>query len=484
MFDFLLDNQFLSAVVAFVLVLIPAVFVHELGHFLAAKSVGITILEFGIGFPPRMIKLFSAGGTDYTLNWLPLGGFVRPLGEDMVRQMGEEAVAADRIEANARGVPKTMSVNEARPLARIWFLVAGALVNFLFAIVLFTVHGLSGVVQPGGALVSAIQIDGGSALAEAGVLPGDAIIGINGDVSSDSGVALIETLTSSDVPLTLDVVRFNPTDGSEQRLSLDYSADARALQDASVHPIITQVAADSPADSAGMLPDDLVTAFNGAPVDSVETLQRLTGASLDQVVTLTVLRAGEEVILDVTPRSNPPAGQGSMGVNITQAQRSATLGLIYQEEVQRIVAPLPFGEAVVYGFNRVGDFFAGIIALPGELLRGDIPAAALTPVGPVGISMLGADLLRDSINGVQTRGINLIEFMALISLSLGLTNLLPIPALDGGRVLFVLIEVVRGRPIAPEREGMVHLVGLALLLSLMVVVMINDVVNPITNALP
>src|SRR3954471_15663389 len=118
MFNFLLGNDALSAIVAFVLVLIPAVLIHELGHFFAAKLVGITILEFGIGMPPRMVKLFSIGGTDYTLNWLPLGGFVRPLGEDMVRQLGTDAVDEDRQEAERRGVKKTLSVNEAKPLAR------------------------------------------------------------------------------------------------------------------------------------------------------------------------------------------------------------------------------------------------------------------------------------------------------------------------------------------------------------------------------
>src|ERR1700712_3684342 len=116
MLNFLVGNDLLSAIVAFVLVLIPAVLIHELGHFLVAKSVGITILEFGIGMQPRMLKLFTHNGTDYTLNWLPLGGFVRPLGEDMVHQLGDQAVAEDRAEAESRGIGKTMSVNEARPL--------------------------------------------------------------------------------------------------------------------------------------------------------------------------------------------------------------------------------------------------------------------------------------------------------------------------------------------------------------------------------
>ena len=96
MLDFLLGNDGLSAIVAFGLVLIPAIFVHEMGHFLAAKAVGITILEFGIGFPPRMATLFTRGETMYTLNWLPIGGFVRPLGEDFVRPVSAKEVERER----------------------------------------------------------------------------------------------------------------------------------------------------------------------------------------------------------------------------------------------------------------------------------------------------------------------------------------------------------------------------------------------------
>ena len=89
-------SDFVLAVIAFVIVIGPLIFIHELGHFLAARLVGVTVLEFGIGFPPRAIKLFEQGGTEFTLNWLPIGGFVRPLGEDFVRPVGEAATDAER----------------------------------------------------------------------------------------------------------------------------------------------------------------------------------------------------------------------------------------------------------------------------------------------------------------------------------------------------------------------------------------------------
>ena len=119
MLDFLIGNDALSAIVAFGLVLIPAVFIHELGHFLAAKAVGIAILEFGIGFPPRLAKLFRWGETDFTLNWLPLGGFVRPKGENDPTVPGGLAAAS--------------------PWRRLFVLVSGPGMNLLTAVVIYAI---------------------------------------------------------------------------------------------------------------------------------------------------------------------------------------------------------------------------------------------------------------------------------------------------------------------------------------------------------
>jgi len=137
--------------------------------------------------------------------------------------------------------------------------------------------------------------------------------------------------------------------------------------------------------------------------------------------------------------------------------------------------------AARYAVERIVDVFRTIFSIPGEIIRGTAAPESLRLTGPLGISQAGGVFLQESIQ--QERPSIMLEFMALISLALGFTNLLPIPALDGGRIVFVLIELVRGRPIAPEREGMVHLVGLALLLSLMVVVVLNDIANPLTDLL-
>jgi regulator of sigma E protease len=132
-----------------------------------------------------------------------------------------------------------------------------------------------------------------------------------------------------------------------------------------------------------------------------------------------------------------------------------------------------------YSVARIGGVFNTILSVPAQILQGTAQPEQLRLTSPLGISQVGAVFLQDSIE--QRQPAILLEFMALISIALGFTNLLPIPALDGGRILFVLIEIIRGRPIAPEREGMVHFIGVILLLSLMVVVLLNDIRDPLTN---
>jgi len=479
MFNFLLGNDALSALVAFVLVLIPAVLIHEMGHFLAAKLVGITILEFGIGMPPRMVKLFTLNGTDYTLNWLPLGGFVRPLGEDVVRQLGNDAVEEDREEAIQRGVKKTLSVNEAKPLARIFFMAAGAIAKFLTAFILFVIIALMGIPQVVGGIVSFNYIAPNSALAQSGIQTGDVVQSINGENFTNAADLLSRLSDSSGQQVTLGVIHKDQQTPVDIKLTApNLTADQLAT---ATHPLVLDVSAGSPAAAGGLQVGDLITSFNGESVADYQHLQGLTAQNLDKQVKLEVWRAGQTVALTVTPRSNPPSGEGAMGIGISTAAINSGLGVAFQEGNRSELIPQTLPAAIQYSISRISEVINTIASIPGQIIHGTADSNSLRLTSPLGISQAGAVFLQESIQRNQP-GI-ILEFMALISLALGLTNLLPIPALDGGRILFVLIEIVRGRPIAPEREGMVHLVGLALLLSLMVVVLLNDIANPLTNLL-
>ncbi len=482
MFDLSAANNPIVVIAAFLLVLIPAVLIHELGHLIAAKLVGITILEFGIGMPPRLFKMFTWRGTEYTLNWLPLGGFVRPLGEDMVRQMGDEALKSDREIAIERGFQKPVSVNEAKPAGRIFFMAGGAIANFLMAFAIFAIIGLSGLPQVVGARLELRYIPADSPLSAAGLQSGDVIEGINGEYFSDAAALLI-ALQAAGNEVDLTVIR---PDESQDRFTVTVTGFDTSDLTLSTHPIIQSVSPDSPAANAGLQRDDLVTALNDEPIASFEQLQALTAANLGQEVTLTVLRDGEPVTIALIPRANPPEGQGAMGIQITSGAAIPESGLAFADAnpVQELVS-LSLGESVQYSLGRIGMVLEQMAQLPVQLFNmvfNSAPASEnMRITSPLGISQVGGLLLQQSIE--QARPTIILEYIGLISLALGITNLLPIPALDGGRILFVLIEVVRGRPIAPEREGMVHLVGIALLLSLMVVVVLNDIANPLTDML-
>ncbi len=475
MLDFLLGNDTLSTIFAFLLVLIPAVLIHELGHFLAAKLVGITILEFGIGMPPRMIKLFTHKGTDYTLNWLPLGGFVRPLGEDIVRPTGDEATSQDRVEALARGIVNPKSVNEVKPLPRIFFMAGGALANFLTAFLLFIAIAMSGLPQIVGSTVNVLYADPNSALGEAGIVYGDMIERVNGERLS-SIEEFFAVLSSSDgEPVTLTVT------SSERETPTEIVVTFGEIEDSGIttNPLVAGVAEGSPAEAAGMQVNDVIESFNGEPVSNYEELQALTRQHLDEEITLSIRRSGETFEVQLMPRSNPPEGQGAMGIQVGNAATNAAFGVTFLEGAVQELVPQSVSSAAEYSWARISQVVTTIISLPAQIISGAASGEDMRLASPLGISQVGGVFLQESIERDQP-GI-ILEYVALISLALGLTNLLPIPALDGGRILFVLIEIVRGRPIAPEREGMVHLVGMALLLSLMVVVLLNDISNPLSN---
>lgn len=496
MLDFLVGNDALSAIVAFAFVLIPAIFIHEMGHFLAAKAVGITILEFGIGFPPRMLTLFTRGETEYTLNWLPIGGFVRPLGEDFVRPVSEQEASRDRKQLedrlygkedlpdflsgererlHARGYRKLTSVNEAKPLARILFLVGGSSANLLTAIILFTVIGLLGLPTLVGGSAGVISLNTDSPLYEAGLREGDLISTINGEYF-DSVTQMLEMLRqSAGEPVELTIQRAGTT--SEVTYTPVMSEFVRS------YVFVSGVNSDSPASAAGIQVDDLIVAFNGQPLTSFEELPAQTQAHLGEEITLTLLRDGETVDVNLVPRANPPEGQGAIGIGIVPAYDSVADGIVLVEGgLQQALVPLTLGESIQFSLGQVASFFQTLIRLPGQLIAGELSSDEARVMSPLAISQFGGMFLQQSIE--QDRPIVILNYIAIISIALGITNLLPLPALDGGRIVFVLVEIIRGRPIAPERESVVHLIGMALLLSLMVFAFLNDILNPVTHLIP
>ena len=346
---------------AFVLVLTPIILIHELGHFVAARLSGIRVDEFGLGFPPRAVKLFKRGDTLYSLNWIPVGGFVRPAGED------------------DPSIPDGLAAASKR--ARFFTLIAGSAANFLLAAVIFWFAYMIG---PPGYEVSIPEVMPGSPAMAAGVLAGDVIVSVNGREAENSNVIVEE-----------------------------------------------------------------ISGAAGQPVE------------------MTVRRGDQEISLVMTPRL---PGEYDAEVEGPTGIRLQTRGT--GENVS--AGPV---QSITMASQTMFDVVWGTLRAPMMLIRGQITASEARPVSVVGISQLAGRAAEETAN--QRDLFPILWFAGIISVALGFTNLLPIPALDGGRLLFVLIEAVRGRRMEPEREGMVHLVGMLVLLGLMVLMIIQDIVNPI-----
>lgn len=470
-------NGFFLSLASFVIMLVPTILLHELGHFIAGKLVGITILEFGLGFPPRLVKLFEHNGTQYTLNVLPLGGFVRPLGEDFVRPVGEEEATGDWAEARRRGIRNPKSVNQAGPWQRIFFMAAGAGMNFISAVVLFMIMALIGLPVLRGATIAVRSVDDGSIAAVAGLEAGDVIVRVDDDFV-DSSAALTQYLqmrAGQDVTFTIEreAETFDTTILIEETSGTNVSESV----------VVLGVVVESPGGDAGLEPGDIILEGNDEPFTSLQTLQDFTNARKGEEIDLLIERDGEQLTLSLTPRLDPPPNQGPIGISIGTLQTSAALGITLADFDAIIdYESAPLGEAIRYSVDRTVDTVGLILQAPVEIIRGNISPDQARPLSIVGISQIGGQRLEESVQ--FQNALPILDFAAVISLALGLTNLLPIPGLDGGRIVFVFIELLRGKPIPPEREGIVHMIGLLLLLGTMSIFIINDIINPVTLSLP
>jgi regulator of sigma E protease len=308
-----------------------------------------------------------------------------------------------------------------------------------------------------------VQVAETSQAANIGLQPGDILLEAKGQpvyVSFNSGEFLrAQNSATTKGSEGLTVLR----EGQTLVLPLPAGVTAaEVIESTTVQPVLStrviMVVSDSPADVAGLQEEDLVYAVNGTPVAPPLMLSSLVAEHLDSEITLTLLRDNRLIERTVFARANPPEGEGAMGVAI---------------DGRPILVSVPFQEAVWQGVVGILDYVRMVLSVPAMLIMGTMEPSDAGISGPVGI----AQLVGGAVNATADTGVwfPIWQLAAIISAGLAIANLLPIPALDGGRLLFIAFEKIRGRRLDPEMEGMIHLVGFALLLGLMVVVTISDI---------
>jgi regulator of sigma E protease len=350
------------------------VLVHEFGHFITAKWAGIRVDEFAIGFPPRLFG-FTRGETTYSINALPIGGYVRMPGEN-----GEMT--------NERGEYDPRAFASKPPSKRLIVLLAGVTMNLIFAVIFFTAAEAAGKVE--------------------------------------------------------------------------------------FRPVIATVEAASPALASGLRPGDTFVSIDGRPVKYFSDVQTFVADDVAKAVAadrnakttpvVVVVRHSDGTLLDVTINARVNSDQGALGIEADQSNPYHF--------------PAPLWEAPVLGVRDVGTVLVATYTGIGAIIRGALPLSQGV-AGPVGIvSVTGQTAAAIPIAGPYL----LLFLIGALNLSLAIMNVLPIPALDGGRVLFVLIEVLRrGKRISPEREGLVNLIGMGAVLLLVAVITFSDVTNLIAG---
>jgi len=424
----------LYSIAAFVFVLGVLVFVHEFGHFLVARWLGVRVITFSVGFGPKLVS-FRRGDTEYAISVLPLGGYVKMAGENP-----DDPQTGARDEFMSR--PKW---------DRFRILLAGPVMNIILSV------GLMWAVLAQGAQVPVFLdapvdigvVEKGSPAQRGGITPGDRIVkvGTMGVATWDQFFMAIGARAGRDVPITLlrqgreTVVTVHPDAKTRMKVG-----DIGVLPD--VHPSIRTVTGNSPAEKAGIKTGDVVLALNGDPITFSGQLSAGIRKFPGQPITVRVSRAGANLDITVTPRREGSAGV--IGVGIL--------------DPFKIVQPGPF-EALTLSVTKNVEFSGQIVQVLGGLFTRETSPSQL--MGPVAIAQMSGEY-------AAAGWLALFTFMASLSLNLGLLNLLPIPVLDGGHIFIMAIEGLVRRDFSFKVKERLLLAGFVMLMMLMVTVVFND----------
>jgi regulator of sigma E protease len=443
---------------AFLLVLGVLIFVHELGHFLAAKAVGIAVPRFSIGMGPATPLSFTWGETEYLIAWLPFGGYVKMASKEEQEVMG--AVEGGALEEEYP--PERMFENKSLA-ARILVISAGVIMNAIFACV--TYAGLAIVygqyVDPTTTLAGIEAEDlPGAAVHLADVPYGAKILRVNGDT-----VEWWQDVIEAVVDPTSERLRFDFASGIDPVI-LDIPGtemESRIAVASSMVPLleprVSAVVAGQPAAAGGMEDNDLFLLAAGDTVRAWSDVIRVVEANAGDTLPITVLRNGETVELAVVP-----AEQSIQDPQTGEVTKRGRIGI----ERARMRVRYGLGNALVWGVQESWNRARLVLfTLKGIVIR-DISPREIG--GPILIGQVSGQFARLGLDA-------LISFMAFLSVNLAILNLLPIPVLDGGHLVLLLLEGIRGKPISLALRIRLTQVGLFLLLGIMVLVVANDLLR-------
>jgi regulator of sigma E protease len=423
-----------NTLLPFLFVLGVLIFVHELGHFWMARRLGVRVLTFSLGFGPKILNIHR-GDTDYCICLIPLGGYVKMAGDNP-----EEPLSGHDDEF----LSKTK-------WQRFQILIMGPVMNIALALVVTTIVLLQGVETPAYVnqlpVVGAVEAD--SPAEGVGVLPGDRILTVSNETVTtwDAVNMAIGIRPDRDVPMTLDragqtisvMVRPNP----ETRFEI---GTIGVLPD--MYPVIRSVTPGDPADLAGLEVGDLVVAVDGERIVLSSHLAAATSRSAGKELDITISRDGQERQVPITPVRR--GDRGMIGIGTSVPTRSFQPGLF---------------EAVALSAERTLEGSLLIFKTIGQLLSGQASPRQL--MGPVAIAQLSGE-------SAQAGWVALFALMSMISLNLGVLNLMPIPVLDGGHILILLLEGVARRDFSMRVKERMFMAGFVLLMTLMVTVLYND----------
>lgn len=458
----------LQTLVAFIVCLGTLVTIHELGHYLVARWCGVKVLRFSVGMGKVVwSRRYGPDQTEWVISALPLGGYVKML---------------DAREGNLAGLPEADLQREFTRQSvwkRIAIVAAGPLANFLLAIVLFAGLYMYGVQEPASKVSvqpTAGESKGASAAWVAGVRSGDLITAVNGQsvaAWSDLRWQLIQgVINTSDVQLSVERAgqgHYNFVLPAVLLAGLDVEGDVPGdlgLGMARPLPVVQQVIAGGPAARAGLLADDLLLAVDGTPVaDGIAFIEIIRGAA-GRTVQVQVRRAGQELTLAMVPQGEvqPAAKGGKDKGTVTVGKISAYIALA--PDMIKVVSSPP--AAVLKAVQRVWETSVLSVKMVGKMLIGEASLKNVT--GPLTIADYAGQTARAGVASY-------LGFIAFISISLGVMNLLPIPVLDGGHLLYYSLEVLTGRSVPERFGGIAQRFGIGLLLTLMLLAVFNDVVR-------